>query len=164
MARTGPSADWSDAERVRVAFDLPTAGSWPPVAQEHAWSVHRRRDVYVLDNIPFFATGVALGDHLQVVEGGALGRRVAGRRSWGGNCTVRVRLPADGELALGDVFERFARLDVSGEGLEEHRLAALNVPPDADLDAVIALLRSGHDTGRWDYEESCISREWRDRT
>src|SRR4051812_28373748 len=104
-----PTTDWSRAARVQVAFDLPVGRAWPPVAQEHAWAVHRHRDEYVLDNVPFFATGVALGDHLRVLEHGAGRRRVAGRLAWGGNCTVRIRLPeGTGALDLEDVFERFA--------------------------------------------------------
>jgi hypothetical protein len=49
---------------------------------------------------------------------------------------------------------------VTGEGIEQFSLVALDVPPDADSAAVKRLLREGEHDGWWEYEEGCIGDAW----
>jgi hypothetical protein len=58
------------------------------------------------------------------------------------------------------VLDAFAPLGVDGEGVQQYRIVALNVPAGADLVAVKRLLHQGVEDGWWDYEEGCIGQAW----
>jgi hypothetical protein len=65
---------------------------------------------------------------------------------------------AGGSLQL--VLEAFAPLGVTGEGLGQFEIVALNVAPDADIAAVKRLLRDGERDGWREYEEGCAGGAW----
>jgi hypothetical protein len=57
------------------------------------------------------------------------------------------------------VLEAFADLGVRGESAAPaYEIAALDIPPEADLRAIVARLRAGG----YSYEEACVTAEWRD--
>jgi hypothetical protein len=151
-------------DQVRVCFALePDAAGWPPVTAERMWATRTRLDnAVVIDNIPFFARGVACYDVVSVTED-AEGILWAGKQiKWSGNCTIRVIPFRDGPLH-GDrqaVLDAFAPFGVEGEGVEQYGLVALNVPVGADLVAVKRLLREGEQDNRWAYEEGCVGDAW----
>jgi hypothetical protein len=58
------------------------------------------------------------------------------------------------------VLDAFAPLGVTGEGVQQFGMVALDVPPDIDLAAVKRLLREGSRAGWWEYEEGCIGDAW----
>ena len=152
-------------ERVKVRFILePEDERWPPVASEGVWARPLSGDQYELDNVPWFARGVAFGDRVraEVDDDGAL--VVTERVEWSGRSTVRViplgDAPAD-EL-VGEVIRDFTALGVSCEGaLPSYKLVALDSPWDTDLSRIKALLVAGETDGRWEYEEGCIDDRWR---
>lgn len=77
---------------------------------------------------------------------------------WSVRRTGRARRPGvGGRQAVLDLFAPFA---VTGGGVEQFGMVALDVPPQADLPAVKALLTSGEADGRWTFEEGCIGDAW----
>jgi hypothetical protein len=119
-------------------------------------------DVARVDSTPFFVHGLACGDLVRVhrAEDGVL---LAGERlKWSGHCTIRVIPFRDGPLggARQRVLDAFAPLGVTGEGVEQYGIVALDVPPDVDITGVKRLLREGQRDGRWDYEEGCVGDAW----
>ncbi|RMI28031.1 DUF4265 domain-containing protein [Nocardia stercoris] len=127
------------------------------------WAITRDEDLVELDNIPFFVQGFSAGDVVRVVpdDDGLLWVREAVEYSE--NCTIRIVPYGDGDSAQKRqaVLDAFAPLRVEGEGLKRFNLVALHVPADADIRAVKQLVIQGAQSGRWDYEEGCISEEWR---
>lgn len=116
----------------------------------------------MLDSIPFFVRGSALGD-VVVTEVDAEGVVwVTETVEFSGNCTIRVIPFAEGELAddRQAVLDAFAPLGVEGEGIEQFGLVALNVPPSADVAGAKRLLLRGQADGWWDYEEGCVTEAW----
>ncbi|WP_326722257.1 DUF4265 domain-containing protein [Streptomyces sp. NBC_00243] len=53
------------------------------------------------------------------------------------------------------------QLGVDGEGIEQFRVVALDVPPTADLAQVQRLLNHGVAKEWWHMEEGCFTTEWR---
>ena len=150
-------------ELVKVRFNLPSdADGWPPVSSEGLWAVPIGADMYRLDNTPWFARGLAAGDVVEALAGSD-GRLWATRRvEWGGRQTIRVIPNRDGPLAgdLKAVLDAFAPLGVSGEGVQQFTMVALDIPPDAPLAELKSLLIAGERDGRWHYEEGLVSPEW----
>lgn len=151
-------------DQVRVTFALePDPEGWPPVRAERMWATPTTQDnVVVLDNIPFFARGVACYDVVAVTQDEA-GILWASRTiKWSGNCTIRVIPYRDGPLQGNRqaVLDTFAPLGVEGEGAEHYSLVALNVPTTANLVAVKRLLVEGEQDKRWVWEEGCIGEAW----
>ena len=78
------------------------------------------------------------------------------------NCTVRIIWFPEGELVggRGEILRMFEPLGVTGEGIGEFHLVALNVPSGADIYRVKTLIRQGHDQGWWDCEEAAVTDRW----
>src|SRR3954467_11416263 len=152
-------------DRVKVRFALEREDEdWPPVGSEGVWDRPLSGDQYELDNVPWFARGVAFGDRVRAEadDDGVL--VVTERVEWSGRYTVRV-IPLGDEPAtelVSRVIGDFAALGVSCESaLPSYKVVALDIPCDADLSRIKALLVAGETDGRWGYEEGCIDDRWR---
>jgi Domain of unknown function (DUF4265) len=151
-------------DRVKVRFRLEQdADGWPPARSEGVWAIERGDSEYELDNVPWFARGVANGDRVRAEpdQDGVLW--VSERLRWSGRYTVRVIPLGEGssELTLQEIIDAFAPLGVDCEGaLPALKIVALDIPPSAALIEIKALLRQGEADGRWGYEEGCIDDHW----
>jgi hypothetical protein len=157
--------DESDRDRVKVRFRLqPGSDGWPPVESEGVWARPRGGREYELDNVPWFALGVAFGDRVlaEPDEDGVLW--VQEHLSWSGRYTIRV-IPRGDEAAseqLQSIVDLFAPLGAECEGaLPAFKLVALDIPPTARLAEIKSLLVEGEAEGRWGYEEGCIDPRWK---
>ena len=134
----------------------PVEGWPPPVESEGLWATPVGEGRYRVENTPWFAMTLATGEVVEAVEHQGT-RWVMGRTHWSGHSTVRVAHPDPAA-----VLDAFADLGVRGESAAPaYSIAALDIPPEADFRAIIARLRAGRSDGAWDYEEACVSTEWR---
>jgi hypothetical protein len=153
-----------DDDHVKVHFRMDVdEDGWPPASVESLWAVDLGDRTVRLDNTPWFARGVASQDIIRVHpdEDGVL---------WAGetvqpsqNCTIRLIVLKDGgsAAALQSVLELFHRLGTTGEGIEQFRMVALEVPPQADLPKIRELLEHGATKEWWHWEEGCITAAWK---
>lgn len=137
---------------VKVLFDLEQDESgFPPQTRETLWATPVE-DGYRLENVPFFAQGVAFGD---VVTGS--GTEDDEPVAYGavltpsGHSTCRVVLVDEDE----DV--QAARRTLEGLGCDTElshldRYFAVDVPPEVSMDEVLAVLKEGQDEGRWEFD------------
>jgi hypothetical protein len=148
---------------VRVSFSLEQQDGWPPFASEGLWAKPLGDDTYRVDNTPWFARNVAADDIVEARAGSDGVLWAISKIEWSGRLTIRVLVARDGPLDgdMAAVIESFRPLGVTGEGMGQYRLVALDIPPDTDLAAVKALLDAGVADGRWHFEEGCINDEWR---
>jgi hypothetical protein len=151
-------------ERSRVVFDLEPEDDWPPVEREGLWAEPLGEDEYRLDNVPWFARGVASGDRVlaQPDADGVL--KVRERLEWSGRYTIRVIPCGSGtaERQVQEVIDTFSVLGAECEGaLPSFRVIALDIPPTARLSDIKALLIEGEADGRWGYEEGCVDEAWK---
>jgi hypothetical protein len=153
----------AEPDLVRVLFSLDVdEDGWPPASAETMWARALSPDRVKIDNVPFFVRGLSSGDEVRVVrddDGMLVATEVI---EWAGHCTVQV-VPFPSGALEGDlqrVLDAFAPLGITGEGIEQFRLIALDIPLDADLQAIIGLLRYGFEEDWWDYEEGNVSEAW----
>ncbi|MET9604813.1 DUF4265 domain-containing protein [Streptomyces sp. NPDC006512] len=147
--------------KVRFRMDIDEDG-WPPASVESLWAVDLGDGTVRLDNTPWFVRGVASGDIVKVESDGdgVLWAGETVRPSQ--NCTIRlIVLKDDGSAAARQsVLEVFHRLGTTGEGIEQFRMVALDVPPEADLPRIRALLEDGEAKEWWHWEEGCVTPAW----
>ena len=153
------------AELVKVRFRLePDADAWPPVGSEGLWAESLGDGEFRIQNTPWFVCGVANGDIVRAAADcdGVLWARDHVR--WSGWGTVRVIPFRDGPLAgdLGAVLDVFRPYNVSGEGLAQYGIVALEIPPDSDFAAIKSRLIDGERLGSWSYDEGCVDDRWLD--
>ena len=148
---------------VKVRFNIvQDADGWPPVSSEGLWAEPLGGDRYRIDNTPWFVLNLAADDVVLARAGSDGVLWAIEKADWSGRMTIRV-IPFRSGPLNGDrqaVLDAFAPLGVSGEGIEQYGLVALDLPPDADLRAVKAVLERGRSDGSWDFEEGCVSEEW----
>lgn len=141
-------------DRVKIAFRLTRdADDYPPADWEHLWAIPRGVDQFELDNIPFFAKGVASGDLVAAHhdDDQLIFDRVL---QPGGHSTVRVIMfEADQKAAVRD---ELAQLGCETEGSHLPNLFAVDVPPVVVYSDVIDRLTQKVDAGILDYEEAAI--------
>lgn len=141
-----------EGEHVKVLFRLEKdEDGYPPEDVESLWGVLRSEGVE-LDNIPFFAKGVALGDMLKVQEAPDGALEFDGVVQRGGHSTYRILLvkkrPGDPKHTMDELID----LGLSVE--EDAGLLAVDVPPDVSLASIREYLFEGIDSGRWEAEEA----------
>ena len=148
---------------VKVHFRLEIENDWPPAAVESLWAIERGDGAVELANTPFFVRGVAIGDVVEtsIDDEGARWAGSVIRPS--ANCTIRLIVLRGGGSAAArqTVLNVFHKLGAGGEGIEQFRMVALDIPPDAKLGKIKRLLHHGVDQEWWDMEESCITDAWR---
>jgi hypothetical protein len=143
-----------EVPRTHVHFTFTRAGGWPPVAGECLWATPLGGNRYLIDNIPFFAAGIALNDTVEarIVPDGELEfvRRVIA----GGHSTLRVSakpgLNARLQQQLGD-------LGCGIEGTGPDSLFAVDVPPETDLRQVLSLCKAWLADGSAEYETGWLA-------
>jgi uncharacterized protein DUF4265 len=155
-----PSRDRRDRDRDdstdarRILFQLSqNEDGYPPLAVETMWATYVGEGAYRIDNIPFFATRVSLGDVIEadLIDGRPTFARV---RERGGHSTLRV--VAFDAATVPEVRSAIQELGCATELSHLPRLISVDVPPSASLEALRAFLAAGAAQGRWDYEEADV--------
>ncbi|WP_433889912.1 DUF4265 domain-containing protein [Streptomyces sp. CA-111067] len=148
---------------VKVHFRMVLADDgWPPVSVESLWAVDLGDGTVRLANTPWFVRGIASDDVIRVESDneGVRWARETVRASE--HCTIRlIVLKDDGSTAARQsVLETFHGLGTTGEGIEQYRMVALDVPPEADLPRIRKLLEHGAAKEWWHWEEGCVTAAW----
>lgn len=152
-AATGEEIVTSETARVLVSFPIEQNGQ---IFNERLHALPMGDDLYCLDNSPFYAYGVSLGDVVFAprADGAPTFTRTVTRR---GHSTYRVRLPVghshDAFIAHWGEFQRLGCM-FEGSSANLARFYAIDVPPHADIRAVYALLEAGEASGSWVFEEA----------
>lgn len=130
----------------------PDKENYPPVDYEELWTTPLGEGLYRIENIPFFARGLARGDIVSAVEEDEdlIFQEVA---EASGHSTVRLIIY--NEHAVPAIVERFLNQGCDAE-TTFNKLVALDVPPEVSLEDLKQRLDIGYAQGQWDYEEACI--------
>ncbi|HEY6375528.1 MAG TPA: DUF4265 domain-containing protein [Edaphobacter sp.] len=142
------------SEPVEVFFSVKQDESgYPPVSCEQIWCIENANDLFVIDNIPFYATDVSLGDEIRAeVRDGArwFGSLVKASR----NTTLRI-FARNKEIAplIIRQLETFGGLT---ERMEDSGLIAVSLPPTADIAGALAYLDRESDAENLAFEESSV--------
>jgi hypothetical protein len=135
----------------RIVFPL-EPDAWHGYVTETMWAEEAGAQSYRLRNVPFYALGVSFRDIVRArnEEGVLIFAEVIAR---GGHSTYRIILAAEPDQ---NTFQEFWNpLQSVGCTYESAtlRLLAIDVPPEADIYQVYALLEEGESKGVWEFEE-----------
>ncbi|MFY0529330.1 DUF4265 domain-containing protein [Archangium gephyra] len=140
---------------VKVLFQLEQdEDGYPPASVESLWALPKGEGLFQVDNIPFFATGVALGDVVSATpEEGAFCFQAVVHPS--GHSTLRLAISEAADVPA--VRALFEHKGCSVEQSHLPRLIAVDVPPSVPLESLRLVLDAGREQERWDYEEACLA-------
>lgn len=127
---------------------------YPPADHENLWAEAVGGGVFRIDNIPFFAQGIAVGDLVSAEPGEHGLLRVQQVVQPSGHSTFRVIIYDKAEVPA--VREFFLRMGCASELSHIPGLIAIDAPPSVSLDALRKFLDSGLESGQWDFEEACL--------
>jgi hypothetical protein len=149
---TGTSTD----QHVKILFHLEQdEDGYPPVSAETLWAIKVGEGLYKIDNIPFFATGIAVNDIVSAEpEAGMLLYKEVVHPSE--HSTFRVVVYQHDEVP--EVHGLFKQLGCSTEQSHLPGLIAIDVPPSVSWEELKRVLDAGREQDRWDYEEACLAR------
>lgn len=132
----------------------PDEDGCPPVSTERLWVRPLESGTVILDNIPFYAKGIAPGDELAVLAG-------ADGEAWfqavaksGGRSVFRIHTGSDQQIAK--IREKLLDLGMPSEVDGKTRLIAVEVPADADIRPMLDYLVAGQESLRFDFEEGAL--------
>lgn len=141
-------------EPVSVFFALEQEQSqYPPVSCEQIWCLPIQEDIYQIDNIPFYARDVSIGDEIrtELRDGGRWCICVTKPST---NTTLRV-------FARNPTFEPLLRPKLESFGGQTEKmqgspLIAVSLPSSADIASALDFLDRENEAGNVGFEESCV--------
>ena len=122
---------------------------------ESLWCIPKGEN-YVIDNIPFIAERVSLGDTIKVeFDSEDNANYFDDFVEVSGNTTIRI-YPFD-KLIIEEIRKRLFDLGCQSEVFLERKIIAVNVPFNVDFRPIKGVLDEGEKIGSWTYEESCLA-------
>jgi len=135
----------TDPQKIGFPLEQDEAG-YPPAEAEWLWA-YPAADGWTIDNVPWYARVVSLGDVVSVErdEQGLLWWAEVVHRA--GHSTIRIFI-SSAEQDIDALRQQLTRLGCASELWSRERpLVAVDVPGDADLAALIELLDEGEASG-----------------
>ena len=132
------------------------AEDYPPVDYEEIWSTPSGEGLFRIENIPFFARGLARGDIVSAVAEQDQDQQVLRIQEVvevSGHSTIRLLIKH--EESVPAIVEKFERQGCESE-ITFGNLVALDVPPSVSLEEILEKLEMGFAQAEWEYEEACI--------
>ncbi|MEO0747932.1 MAG: DUF4265 domain-containing protein [Pseudomonadota bacterium] len=144
----------TDNQMQKVIFDL-GSDTWHGFVTESVWATSLGCGIYQLENSPFFAKGISLGDAVITsrVEGQI---KVVGLGPKSGHSTYRILVLQDKHdpVLFSKSWEPLECLGCSYEhGDFGYQMYAVDVPESVDIEIAYAFLERGEQQGAWDFEE-----------
>lgn len=138
-------------ERLKLRF--PFENSEGIGETETLWVI-KRDDGYELDNIPFYVTGLAVGDLVSARPDtdGVLWYSELIKPS--GHSTIQLWIERQEDVA--SVRAALRELGCDSEVSDLPRLVSVNVPRNVPYTKVQAYLEQGERSGRFEYQEACL--------
>jgi hypothetical protein len=127
---------------------------YPPADYEGLWARPLGEGLFQVDNIPFFAKGIAYGDIVSAVtEPRELRFREVVRPS--GHGTLRLIIYDEKEVST--VSALLQKMGCAVERSHIPGLISVDVPPAVSLAVLKPILDEGEAQERWGYEEACLA-------
>ena len=142
-------------DRVKVVVKLEKdEDDYPPADYEGLWALPVGEGLFRIDNVPFFARGIASGDIVSAtVEQHELRFREVVRPS--GHSTLRLIIYDEKDVPA--VRALLEQLGCTIERSHIPGLISVDVPPTVPLVALKKTLDEGEAQERWGYEEACLA-------
>ena len=138
------------SEKIKFVYQIDEDS---PFEIESLWA-DKIGEYYQIDNIPFFAKNIAVGDIVSIEEdGGELFFDALVQAS--GHSVVRVLF--NDAHQIKSFGEQIIKLGCSWEGNHIKTLISIDIPKNVDYSIVRNFLEEGENRGKWEYQEACIA-------
>jgi hypothetical protein len=125
---------------------------------ESLWCI-QDGDNYIVDNIPFVAKRISLGDTIKAeYDTDEKVYYFDDFVSVSGNTTVRIFF--DDVQSIESVREDLNGLGCQSEVLLQKKIVAVNIPKEVNYQPIKDFLDRGEQQQKWTYEESCLAHEY----
>jgi hypothetical protein len=148
----------TDPQKIGFPLERDETG-YPPAEAEWLWGYPADGGSWTIDNVPWYASVVSLGDVVTADrdEAGLLWCGEVVRRA--GHSTIRVFI-SSGEQDVEELRQELTGLGCASELWSRERpLIAVDLPADADLAGVVALLDAREASGLLGWETGHLSDE-----
>ena len=126
---------------------------------EALWCIKANDDLYVVDNIPFIAKRVSLGDTIKAeYDKDDKAYYFDDFVAVSGNTTVRLYFEDDSSIE--SVRKELSDLGCESEVLLQKKILAVNVPSSIEYKPIKEFLEMGEQKHKWEYEESCLAHKY----
>lgn len=142
-------------DRVKILFEY-DSGSPDSPELEAMWAIPTIEG-FKLDNIPFYARGIAAGDIVSASPDPDGMLRFESLVTSGQHSTVRLWFAKDHESEVQRIRQELRDLGCTSELSDLPRLVAVDIPPTISYDVVRNVLDSYESDGVLEYEESCLA-------
>lgn len=113
-------------------------------------------DYFVIDNIPFIAKRVSLGDTIKAeYDKDDKVYYFDDFIDVSGNSTIRIYF--EDESIIKEVREQLKKFGCESEAFLTRKLVAVNVPKAVNYKPIKEYLEKGEKSALWTYEESCLA-------
>jgi hypothetical protein len=137
----------------KIAFELvQDEDGYPPLSIETVWA-YKEGDFFRLDNIPFFARGVAPGDLVSALhqDGIFVFQEVVAPST-----SSVIRIYVSNVNDVEEARNEFRALGCESELSDIPKLFAVEVPGDIPFAPVADLISRWTKANRWEFEEGCV--------
>jgi hypothetical protein len=141
-----------DRVKVNVKLDK-DEDDYPPADHEGLWAHPLGEDLFQIDNVPFFAQGIAWGD---IVSASSNGQELRFLKVIKPSGHGTLRLIIHDEQDVPAVKALLEKMGCSIERSHIPGLISVDVPPGVPMAALKSLLDEGEAQERWGYEEACL--------
>jgi len=145
----------ANENQVKIAFELQQdKDGYPPDRWETLWaSPMPQSEQYCIDNIPFYVKGVSSGDVVTAeLRDGQLQFTKLVRPSKNSVFRLYVTNQSDVQSAR----DSFRELGCESEQSNIPKLFAVEIPGNAAIEPIAALMDRGAEEGRWEYEQGVL--------
>jgi hypothetical protein len=116
-------------------------------------------DNYIIDNIPFIAKRISLGDTIKAeYDEDDKAYYFDDFVAVSGNSTIRIYF--DDENIIEEIREYLKELNCESEAFLSRKLVAVNIPKQIDYKPIKEYLEKGEVNRLWTYEESCLVHQY----
>jgi hypothetical protein len=125
---------------------------------ESLWC-NKSGDNFIVDNIPFIAKRIALGDVIKAeYDADDKAYYFEDFVAVSGNSTLRIYF--EDESLIGEIRSQLGNLGCESEAFLERKVVAVNVPKEVEYKPIKEYLDRGEENDLWTYEESCLAHQY----
>lgn len=140
-------------QKIKFALERDEDG-YPPADFEWVWAKPCGTNIYEIDNIPFFAKCLAIGDKVEAVENSQGELCYKSHCGYSKHSTLRV-IVFDSKN-VPDLRKALGMLGCLSELSHLPRLIAVDLPQQVNITEVRRMLDIGQSQGLWEVEEACV--------
>jgi len=126
---------------------------------ESIWCYKVNDEIFIVDNIPFIAKRISLGDTIKVdYDKNEKAYYFDDFIEVSGNSTIRVYF--NDENMIKSTRKKLDEFNCKSEAFLERNMISINVPSNVNYTPIKLFLENGENNKNWEYEESCLMHEY----